>query len=132
MATRRIHATGPIEANRPRHEPPPDPDGLAHTESPVDLPEPPEPLPAPLRWTTEVIVAATLVLALFNATAIRGWSYQLDANAFTASLVTVAEHWYAATDSVGLNRPVATTHAGWQSVKDLRFGREAAPPSPPP
>ena len=128
MATRRIDAGREIESRE--RGPLPDRDGLALTESPVDLPDPAEPLPAPLRWTSEVIVAATLVLALFNAAAIRSWSYQLDTNAFTARVVTAAEAWYDVADSVGLNRPVAATHAGWQSVKDLRFGSEADRPPP--
>lgn len=128
MATRRIDAGREIES---RGRPPlPDPDGLAHTESPVDLPDPPQPLPAALRWTSEVILVATLVLALFNATAIRGWAYQLDSSDLTARVVTAAEGWYEKTDALGLNRPVAAIHAGWQSVKDLRFGQPAEPPPP--
>jgi len=130
MATRRIDADREIESGE--RPPPADPDGLALTESPVDLPDPPQPLPAPLRWTTEAIAAAALVLALFNATAIRSWSYQLDSNDVTARVVTAAEGWYALTDLAGLNRPVVATHAGWQSVKDLRFGQAAEQPPPPP
>jgi hypothetical protein len=130
MATRRIDAGREIE--RRARAPLPDPDGLALTESPVDLPDPAQPLPAPLRWTTEAILAATLVLALFNATAIRGWANQLGSNDFTARVVIAVEGWYHLMDLAGLNRPVAATHAGWQSVKDLRFGRKEDQPPPPP
>lgn len=128
MATRRIDSGRESESRE--RAPRPDPEGLASTESPVDLPDPSQELPAPLRWTTEVIVAATLVLALFNANAIRGWAYQLDSNDFTARVVAAAEGWHDATDALGLNRPVAATRAGWQSVKERRFGQPAEPPPP--
>jgi hypothetical protein len=121
-------------ANRNMVGPSPEPAGiadlLADYASPVDLPDPPEPLPGGLRWTTEVIVVAALVLALFNAHALRGWAYRLDTNAATVRLVSAAEGWYEATGRFGLNRPVEAVHAGWQSLKDRRFGEEA--PRPPP
>lgn len=130
MATRRIDAGREIESRE--RVPLPDPDGLALTESPVDLPDPLRPLSAPLRWTTEAIAAATLVLALFNATAIRGWAYQLDSNDFSARVVAAAEGWYDIVDRAGLNRPVAATHARWQKVKELRFDQQTEQPPPPP
>jgi hypothetical protein len=91
------------------------------TLSPVDLPEPPAPLPGGLAWTTRTIVVAILVLALLNAHAIRGWSYQLPPNAVTASVVTAAEAWYGAAGRLGLNRPVETMHGWWQSAREARF-----------
>jgi hypothetical protein len=94
---------------------------LADTLSPVDLPDPPTPLPHPLRWTTTAIAVATLLLALLNANAIRGWSYQLTPNAYSARIVAAAEAWYDAVEPVGLNRPVEAMHGWWQKVKNLRF-----------
>lgn len=99
----------------------PDPAGLAETLSPVDLPEPAAPLPHPLRWTTTTIAVATLFLALFNAHAIRGWSYQLTPNETSARVVTAAEAWYAITERAGLNRPVEAVHSWWQSGREARF-----------
>jgi hypothetical protein len=100
----------------------PGPCGLAETLSPVDLPEPAVPLPHPLRWTTTVIAVATLFLLLFNAHALRGWSYQLSPNDETARVVTVAESWYDAAGKAGLNFPVETMHGWYQSARDARFG----------
>ncbi|MEA3029909.1 MAG: hypothetical protein QOJ53_2019 [Sphingomonadales bacterium] len=100
---------------------------LADTLSPVDLPDPPAPLPHPLRWTTTVIAVATLLLALLNAPAIRGWSYQLTPNAYSARIVTAAETWYDAADRIGFNRPVETMHGWWQWLKERRFeGQDSA------
>jgi len=90
--------------------------------SPVDLPEPPAPLPHGLRWTTTAIAIAALLLALLNAHAIRGWSYQLTPNAASARIVTAAEAWYDTVGRAGLNRPVETMHGWWQSARAARFG----------
>jgi hypothetical protein len=96
--------------------------------SPVDLPDPPTPLPHGLRWASQVIAVATLVLALLNAHALRGWSYQLPPNDRTAMIVTFAEAWYDVADQAGLNRPFEAMHAAWQSAKDARFPARVAPP----
>jgi hypothetical protein len=116
-----------VVRTEPERAPLPDPTGLAHTLSPVDLPDPPEPLLHGLRWASITISVATIVLALLNAHAIRGWSYQLPPNAWSAQIVTAAESWYDALDRLGMNRPVEAMHDGWQSLKDRRFGGEPPP-----
>jgi hypothetical protein len=116
-----------IEPAEPAPGPLPEPTGLAQTLSPVDLPEPAAPLPHPLRWTSEVIAVAALFLLLFNAHALRGWSYQLPPNDDTARVVTLAEGWYDLVGKAGLNRPVEAMHARWQAARDARFGGGAAP-----
>jgi hypothetical protein len=104
-----------------------DPLGLAHSLSPVDLPEPPVPLANPLRWATTVIATATLFLLLFNAHALRSWSYQLTPNDASARVVSIAEAWYDIAGRFGLNRPVEAMHARWQAARDAQFGRAGAP-----
>ena len=99
----------------------PNPFGLAHSLSPVDLPEPLLPASNPLRWTTTVIGVAALVLALTNAHAMRGWARQLPPGPWSERAVIAAEGWYEAVGRFGLNRPVETMHGGWQSLKDRRF-----------
>lgn len=138
MATRAIEPAGlqprpwtrrtARRAERPLPErvPLPESTGLAETLSPVDLPEPAAPLPHPLRWTSTTIAVATLFLALFNAHALRSWSYQLTPNEYSARVVAVAESWYAITDRAGLNRPVEAMHGWWQSARQARFGGAAA------
>ncbi len=102
--------------------------GLDHSLSPVDLPDPPVPLARPLRWTSLVIALAALTLALLNAHAIRGWSYTLPPNAVSVRVVGAAEAWYDLLDPIGLNRPVATMHGWWQSFKGLRWLSPLATP----
>jgi hypothetical protein len=105
----------------------PDPSGLAHSLSPVDLPEPPEPLPRPLRWTSLVIALAALILAVLNAHAIRGWSYQLPPGAVSARIVVAAEGWHDRLDRIGLNRPSEAMRGWWRSARDRRFEGQASP-----
>jgi hypothetical protein len=104
-------------------------EGLARSLSPVDLPDPPTPLPHGLKWATEVIAWAGLALALLNAHALRSWSYQLAPSPASARVVTAAEGWYDLVGRAGLNRPVEAMHEGWEAAREVRFDR-AAPPAP--
>lgn len=108
-----------------KEAPLPGPAGLEDTLSPVDLPPPPAPLPNPLRWASEAIAAATLFLALFNAHAIRGWTYDLPPGAASERAIGAAEGWYDSTAALGLNRPVETMRGWWQSAKEMRFAGSA-------
>lgn len=127
--------TGPADTARaevaqtePAKAPLPDPAGLAHSLSPVDLPEPEMPLPNPLRWTVTVIAVAGLFLALFNAEAIRGWAYALKPTPTTEPVVVHAEQWYDLTASAGLQHPVETMRGWWKAAQAARFpGQDAAP-----
>jgi hypothetical protein len=110
-----------VVQTEPGKAPLPDPAGLAHSLSPVDLPEPATPLPGPLRWTVTVIATASIFLALFNAAAIRGWAYELKSTATNQRIVTAAEHWYDATATVALDQPVSKMRSWWQSVQAARF-----------
>ena len=104
----------------------PDPSGLAHSLSPVDLPEPSVPLPRPLRWTSLVIVVATLVLALLNAHAVRGWSYQLPPGPVSARIVVAAEDWHDRLDRIGFNRPTEAMRGWWRSARARRFENQGS------
>ena len=105
----------------PLRAPLPDPEGLADTLSPVDLPESGWPQPHPLRWTVTVIATACLVLALFNAHSIRGWAYDLKEGRFTQRITDAAEGWYAVTASAGLEMPAARLRGWWDQAKAARF-----------
>lgn len=110
-----------VAQTEPARAPLPDPSGLAHSLSPVDLPEPAEPLPRALAWTVKVIAAAAIFLALFNAEAIRGWAYELRPTPFNQRIVGVTEGWYDATATIGLNRPVEVMRGWWRSAQARRF-----------
>lgn len=118
----------------------PDVMGLEHTLSPVDLPPHDPPLEHPLRWTTTVIALACAVLLPFNATAIRGWAYELAPSASTARVIAASERWYDVTAAVGLNLPTDTMRGWWAAAQAARFvtaapvpaveGEDLAPPPP--
>jgi hypothetical protein len=76
-----------------------------------------------------VIAVATLFLLLFNAHALRGWSYQLPPNDQSARVVTAAEAWDDFVGKAGFNRPVEAMHARWQAARDARFEGRPAPQS---
>jgi hypothetical protein len=117
-------ARAEVAQTEPAKAPLPDPSGLAHSLSPIDLPEPAEPLPRPIGWTVTVIAVAGLVLALFNAAAIRGWAYELKPTAINQRIVTAAEGWYDATAAFALHRPVEIMRGWWQSAQAARFAGE--------
>ncbi len=96
--------------------------------SPVNLPPPDTPLPQPLRWTTTVILVASLFLAVFNAGALRGWAYQLDETPLSARVVIAVEAWFDVTAALGLDRPVATLHGWWEGLKMAGAGEPETPP----
>lgn len=126
----KVGASEEIERTEPERAPLPDPTGLAHTLSPVDLPDPAEPLPHDgLKWASTIIVLATLILLVFNAHTLRGWAYELHPTETTAKIVSASETWYDATARLALNRPVESLHRAWRSVMNLRFaGQEPAAP----
>ena len=126
----KVGASEEIERTEPERAPLPDPTGLAHTSSPVDLPEPAVPLPHDgLKWASTIIAVATLILLVFNAHTLRGWAYDLHPTDTTARIVTASETWYDATARLGLNRPVGSLHKFWRSAMNLRFaGQEPAAP----
>jgi hypothetical protein len=127
--------TGEVESAReevaqtePAKAPLPDPEGLAQTLSPVDLPEPAEPLPDPLRWMVTVIAVAGLFLALFNAGSIRSWAYELKPTPVNERVVIAAESWFDMVNGVGLEAPVSTMRGWWKQVQSARFpGQEPGP-----
>ncbi|HTU11008.1 MAG TPA: hypothetical protein VMG08_08940 [Allosphingosinicella sp.] len=119
-----------IEAVPVEAQPLPDALGLTHTSSPVDLPEPAIPLPHDgLKWTTTVMAVTALFLLVFNATALRGWAYELTPTDTSAKVVSASEGWYDLTAGIGLNKPVDALHHWWRGNMNLRFpGQEAAAP----
>lgn len=117
-----------VAQTEPAKAPLPDPEGLAHTLSPVDLPEPDEPLANPLRWTITVIAVVGLFLALFNAGSIRSWSYELKSGDANQRIVGAAEAWFNMTSGARLEAPVETMHGWWKTIQNARFpGQEPAP-----
>ena len=95
----------------------PNPFGLAYSQSPVDIPEPLDAPPDPLRWTSTVILVAAATLALLNAHAVRGWAYQLPPNGYSVAAIAAAESWYESVDRLRLNAPVESMRERWHALK---------------
>lgn len=108
----------------------PDTTGLEDTLSPVDLPPSAEPLLHPLRWASITIALATLVLLLFNATALRGWAYELAPGPYTSRIIAASERWYETTDAIGLNAPTDTMRGWWESAQATTFEDPTDAPRP--
>ena len=103
----------------------PDRMGLEDTLSPVDLPPSAEPLADSLLWATIVIVIATLTLLALNATALRGWAYELEPSRYTRPVIAAAEDWHDATARLGLTAPTDAMRGRWQRAQAWEFGDEA-------
>jgi hypothetical protein len=94
----------------------------ADMTSPVDLPPAEGEEPHPLLWASVAILVAAAFLFLFNATALRGWAYQLEPGPVSERVVTVSGGWYDQTGRFGLNRPVEAMSGWWEALKDVEFG----------
>ncbi|RED16535.1 hypothetical protein [Parasphingopyxis lamellibrachiae] len=94
----------------------------ADMTSPVDLPPPDGEEPHPLLWASTAIVVATGFLLLFNASALRGWAFELEPSSQNERVVAVADGWYQKTEILYLDRPVAAMSSWWLAVKALEFG----------
>jgi len=117
-----------VAQTEPAKAPLPDAEGLAHTMSPVDLPEPDQPLPNPLTWTVTVIATAGIFLALFNSGSIRSWSYELKPGTVNERVVSASESWFNFTSAAGLEAPVDAMRSGWKNVQNARFpGQDPVP-----
>lgn len=100
----------------------PGPRGNADMTSPVDLPPPDEEEPHPLLWASTAIAVATGFLLLFNASALRGWAFDLEPSPRNERIVAAADSWYGKTEALYLDRPVETMSGWWLAVKALEFG----------
>ena len=116
-----------VVQTEPAKAPLPDPAGLAHNLSPVDLPEPETPLAKPLSWTVTVMATAGLFLALFNSEAIRGWSYELKPTRLNQQIVGYSEQWYDFTAAMGLSKPDEALRGWWKAAQALRFPGQVTP-----
>jgi hypothetical protein len=108
----------------------PGPRGGAAISSPIDLPplEDGEEEPHPLRWTTIAIATATAFLALFNASALQSWAYELIPGPRTERVVRAASGWFELTGRARLNLPVETMGGWWNALREAPFPSGAAQP----
>jgi hypothetical protein len=92
--------------------------------SPVDLPLPDEEEQHPLLWASIAIAVATGFLLLFNASALRGWAFDLEPGTRSERVVSLTDGWYRHTESLYLDRSVAAMSGWWDAGKALEFGSD--------
>ena len=125
MPTLVQEATPPPAPPEAQHDPAPHSDGLAHGESPVDLPLPDDGEQAGLGWTTRIFIVSSLLLALFNSFAIDKWARALPVTAQSGQIVDAAAAWHAAMDRIDFNLPLETGRSAWHWVKALQWSQDA-------
>ncbi|MGJ8537185.1 MAG: hypothetical protein ACSHW2_08525 [Parasphingopyxis sp.] len=94
----------------------------ADMTSPVDLPPPDGEESHPLLWASTAIAVATGFLLLFNASALRGWAFELEPSPQNERIVAAADSWYQKTEAFYLDRPVDAMSGWWLAIKALEFG----------
>ncbi len=119
-------------AEDPGKAPLPGPRGGSDFASPVDLPAVEGEEESALGWASGVIAIAALFLLVFNAGALRDWTYDLEPGPVGQRAVGAAESWFGVTEAVGADRPVAVMHGWWEELKALEFGGDAPSQSPEP
>lgn len=98
--------------------------------SPVDLPAIEGEEGSGLLWASIAIAVATGFLLLFNASALRGWAFELEPGPWSERIVALADDWYQRTESLYLDRPVAAMSGWWDAIKALEFGSGEGPDDP--
>ena len=108
----------------PFKPPQPDRSAVAASLSPVDLPGDVPGMGRPLRWSSDVVATASLVLVLFNAGAVRGWADELPAGPLAEPLIAGADAWHRTTSRLGLAAPVETMRGWWREAQAARFSAD--------
>jgi hypothetical protein len=75
----------------------------------------------PLRWASEIVATASLILLLFNAGAVAGWANELEPGPLTVPAIAAADGWHGFTRRLGLDRPVETMRGRWREAQSARF-----------
>lgn len=88
---------------------------------PVDLPADPDGGTGALRWTSGILIATTLALAVLNASAIASWSHDLPPSPGTAKVMAIADAWQDKTARLGFDRPHAKLHKVWKRAQSSQW-----------
>lgn len=100
--------------------------GLEHGMSPVDVTITDPAQPGAVRWMTSVMGVGGVLLLLFNATALHNAAHDLSPTPWSEPVTAAADRYYAALDSVGLNRPLLTLRGLWDVAENATFGGKGA------
>lgn len=75
------------------------------------------------RWTSRVIVVATVFLLIFNAVSIQNWSRQQAPGWVTTTVRRLADVWAEQMAMLGADRPREVVRDGYQTARDAEWTR---------
>lgn len=73
------------------------------------------------RWTSRVIVVATVFLLIFNAVSIQNWSRQQAPGWVTTTVRRLADVWSEQIAQLGADRPRQAVRDGYEAAQDARW-----------
>lgn len=79
------------------------------------------------RWTSRIIVFATLFLLIFNAASIQNWSRQQPPGWGTETVRRLSDVWAEQIAQTGADRPRQIVHDAWRDWRDVRFAGSKPP-----
>ena len=73
------------------------------------------------RWTTRVILVATLFLLIFNAASIQNWARQQAPGWTTSTVRQLGDVWAAQLEQLGADQPRQGVREAYEAFRDQRF-----------
>ncbi|MFC5346215.1 hypothetical protein ACETK8_15520 [Brevundimonas staleyi] len=80
------------------------------------------------RWTSRVIVIATVFLLIFNAVSIQNWSRQQAPGWVTTTVRRLADVWSEQIAQLGADQPRQAVRDGYEAARDADWPGEAPRP----
>jgi len=80
------------------------------------------------RWTSQTMLAAVVMLLIFNAASLQNWARQQPPGWGVETVEQLADVWSARLSLLGADLPLQGLHEAWVGVRDARFPGQDAPP----
>lgn len=77
------------------------------------------------RWTSRIIVVATVFLLIFNAVSIQNWSRQQEPGWVTTTVRRLSDVWVEQIAVLGADRPRQTVRDGYQAAQQARLSAQS-------
>jgi len=79
------------------------------------------------RWTSRIIVLATVFLLIFNAVSIQNWSRQQAPGWVTTTVRRMADVWAEQIAQLGADQPRQTVRDGYEAARDAEWAGRRRP-----
>lgn len=80
------------------------------------------------RWTSRVILVATVFLLIFNAVSIQNWSRQQAPGWVTTTVHRLADVWAEQIAQLGADQPRQVVRDGYEAARASRWAERGTPP----